>query len=157
MSACDANVGKALFFECIINKLRADNKSIILATHQIQYIPYADKVLVIDNDGNQTFFGTYKELLIREKEFKNLQLNNIVVENKEDIIDMFTTKYDGDNDKKVRNNKAIAIISAEDRNQGNISFDLCMKYLNSGGLLQGVMAISSSLLGCHLTIILFNF
>jgi ABC-type multidrug transport system ATPase subunit len=82
--------------------------SIILATHQIQYLPYSDKVLVIDNDGNQAFYGTYEELLSREKEFETLQLNNIVVDESGDIGDIFTTKYDINNSKKVMINLLIS-------------------------------------------------
>ena len=32
-----------------------------MATHQTQYLPYADKILVLSKDGQQTFYGTYKE------------------------------------------------------------------------------------------------
>lgn len=34
------------------------NKGVLLATHQTQYLPYCDKVLVLDH-GNIVFYGTY--------------------------------------------------------------------------------------------------
>ena len=41
--------------------LKGRGKGVVLATHQTQYLPYADKILVLNKDGQQTFYGTYKE------------------------------------------------------------------------------------------------
>eukprot|EP00960_Hanusia_phi_P063575 765515-Hanusia_phi.AAC.2 len=46
LSAVDVHVSKHLFEECIKRYLRG--KTIILVTHQIQYLPGADKVLYLD-------------------------------------------------------------------------------------------------------------
>ena len=62
LSAVDAHVGSALFFDCIMTALKGRGKGVVLATHQTQYLPYADQILVLDKDGQQTFYGSYKEL-----------------------------------------------------------------------------------------------
>ena len=62
LSAVDAHVGSALMTDCIMGNLRKRGKATILATHQLQYLPQADKILVLDMDGNQTFYGSYGQL-----------------------------------------------------------------------------------------------
>ncbi|XP_061926630.1 ATP-binding cassette sub-family C member 12-like [Entelurus aequoreus] len=47
LSAVDAHVGKHIFEECIKRRLRG--KSILLVTHQLQYLEFCDHVLVLDN------------------------------------------------------------------------------------------------------------
>ena len=58
LSACDAEVGRVLFFECILRELRARGKGVLLCTHQLQYLPHADRIIVLDRKGNQRFTGT---------------------------------------------------------------------------------------------------
>ncbi|XP_077376249.1 ATP-binding cassette sub-family C member 12 isoform X2 [Festucalex cinctus] len=47
LSAVDAHVGKHIFEECIKRQLRG--KSIILVTHQLQYLEFCDDILVLEN------------------------------------------------------------------------------------------------------------
>lgn len=63
LSAVDAHVGKDLFFEAILSCLKKKrNKAIVLVTHQLQHMQHADKILVLDKNGSQTFFGSYSNL-----------------------------------------------------------------------------------------------
>lgn len=62
LSAVDARVGSLIFFECIMKALRGRGKGVILATHQLQYMRYADRILALDKDGHQIFYGAYSEL-----------------------------------------------------------------------------------------------
>ena len=63
LSAVDAEVSTHIFQECIKNQLQG--KTVVLATHQVQFLSKADKVLVLD-DGNPLFFGSYKKLKKRQ-------------------------------------------------------------------------------------------
>ncbi|XP_060715255.1 ATP-binding cassette sub-family C member 12 [Tachysurus vachellii] len=47
LSAVDAHVGKHIFEECIKKELKG--KSVILVTHQLQYLEFCDEVLLLDN------------------------------------------------------------------------------------------------------------
>eukprot|EP01038_Epipyxis_sp_PR26KG_P011896 gene11896-15916_t len=76
LSAVDAHVGKALFFNCIYKTLRNRNKGIILVTHQLQYLKHADKVLVLDKNGRQTFYGSYSDVQADKMVNSILELNN---------------------------------------------------------------------------------
>ena len=49
LSALDAHVGKSIFMEIIIKKLKNNGKTVLLVTHQMQYLPYCDKVLQAKN------------------------------------------------------------------------------------------------------------
>ena len=44
----------------------------VLVTHQLQYMQHADKILALDKDGRQIFYGTYPELQSREDVFSIL-------------------------------------------------------------------------------------
>lgn len=75
LSACDARVGSKIFHSCILGHLKgAGTKAVILTTHQLQYLPFADKIIVLDNGGHQVFYGNYDELMKRESEFSFLEL-----------------------------------------------------------------------------------
>ncbi|KAL7405542.1 hypothetical protein ABVT39_002847 [Epinephelus coioides] len=60
LSAVDAHVGKHIFEECI--KMDLLGKSVILVTHQLQYMEYCDKVLVL-KDGVVLEAGSHLELM----------------------------------------------------------------------------------------------
>ncbi|KAF5828549.1 hypothetical protein DUNSADRAFT_17458 [Dunaliella salina] len=69
LSAVDAHVGRHLFDECICGLL--GNRTRILVTHQLQYLPSADKVVVMA-DGQISEMGTYDELTAKGVDFGQL-------------------------------------------------------------------------------------
>lgn len=69
LSAVDTKVGKHLYKECIEKYLR--NKICILATHQLQYINTADRILIME-DGEIQQNGTYHDLQTGGLEFAAL-------------------------------------------------------------------------------------
>ena len=50
MSALDVHVGSHIFREAIARYLLQEEKTVILVTHQLQYMPYAHKVRALDVD-----------------------------------------------------------------------------------------------------------
>ena len=62
LSAVDAMVSRSLFFDCIVGALRNRGKGVVLATHQLQYLKYADRIVVLDKHGKQIFNGSFPEL-----------------------------------------------------------------------------------------------
>ena len=42
LSTVDAEVGRQIFADCILTSLIARNIVFVMATHQLQYLPYAD-------------------------------------------------------------------------------------------------------------------
>ncbi|KAG2450119.1 hypothetical protein HYH02_000222 [Chlamydomonas schloesseri] len=66
LSAVDAHVGRHLFDECICGLL--EDRTRLLVTHQLQYLPAADLVVVMDA-GRIQHVGTYDELVARGVDF----------------------------------------------------------------------------------------
>ncbi|KJE88387.1 multidrug resistance-associated protein 9 [Capsaspora owczarzaki ATCC 30864] len=60
LSAVDAHVGKHIFNECIVRSLH--QKTVVLVTHQLQYLPNCDLVVVMD-DGRIGEQGTFEQLM----------------------------------------------------------------------------------------------
>ncbi|KAJ3435309.1 multidrug-resistance like protein 1 isoform i [Anaeramoeba flamelloides] len=73
LSAVDAHVGKHLFDNCIKGDL-LKSKTVLLVSHQIQYLPQSDYIIVIE-DGGIIDQGTYNELVNKDFHFSNNQDN----------------------------------------------------------------------------------
>ena len=67
LSAVDSHVGQHLFQQCLCEHLASKTK--ILVTHQLQFLPAADKIVILSH-GQITQTGTYSELLDAGIEFK---------------------------------------------------------------------------------------
>ncbi|XP_023646215.1 ATP-binding cassette sub-family C member 12 isoform X1 [Paramormyrops kingsleyae] len=76
LSAVDSHVGKHIFEECIKKELKG--KSVILVTHQLQYLEFCDEILLLDN-GEIKEIGTHKELMKLERHYAKL-INNYKLE-----------------------------------------------------------------------------
>ena len=59
LSAVDAEVANSIMQECIKGQL--NGKTVVLATHQLQFLSQADKILVL-NQGEKVFYGDYKKM-----------------------------------------------------------------------------------------------
>nr|XP_055061801.1 LOW QUALITY PROTEIN: ATP-binding cassette sub-family C member 12 [Misgurnus anguillicaudatus] len=94
LSAVDAHVGKHIFEECIKKELKG--KSVILATHQLQYLEYCDEVLLLEN-GEIQESGTHSDLMKAKARyaqlFTNVQLEQSD-EKKEDDSNIYTEPDD---------------------------------------------------------------
>uniref|UniRef100_A0A8C2BQI1 ATP-binding cassette, sub-family C (CFTR/MRP), member 12 n=1 Tax=Cyprinus carpio TaxID=7962 RepID=A0A8C2BQI1_CYPCA len=81
LSAVDAHVGKHIFEECIKKELKG--KSVILVTHQLQYLEFCDQVLLLDN-GEIKEAGTHSELMKSKARYAHL-INNFQLEQSNDL------------------------------------------------------------------------
>ncbi|XP_072965650.1 ABC transporter C family member 8-like isoform X1 [Typha angustifolia] len=68
-SAVDAHTAAILFHDCVMTAL--EKKTVILVTHQVEFLTKADKILVMEN-GQVTQAGTYEELLKSGTAFEQL-------------------------------------------------------------------------------------
>lgn len=74
LSAVDVSVGANIFENYIQGELR--NKTVILVTHQIQYLCYCDEVYVM-KDGHITEQGTHEDLLKLDNEYASMVKQSI--------------------------------------------------------------------------------
>uniref|UniRef100_A0A8B9HVW3 ATP-binding cassette sub-family C member 5 n=1 Tax=Astyanax mexicanus TaxID=7994 RepID=A0A8B9HVW3_ASTMX len=72
LSAVDAHVGKHIFEECIKKELKG--KSVILVTHQLQYLEFCDEVLLLEG-GEIKEAGTHRALMKVKGRYAHL-INN---------------------------------------------------------------------------------
>ncbi|KAL2322779.1 hypothetical protein Fmac_027158 [Flemingia macrophylla] len=68
-SAVDAHTGSHLFKECLLGLLKS--KTVIYITHQVEFLPDADLILVL-RDGRITQSGKYNEILKTGTDFMEL-------------------------------------------------------------------------------------
>ncbi|KAL3697299.1 hypothetical protein R1sor_011375 [Riccia sorocarpa] len=68
-SAVDAQTGSELFRECIVGAL--SGKTVILVTHQVEFLPVADQILVM-RDGKIVQSGKYDDILTGGTDIKAL-------------------------------------------------------------------------------------
>ncbi|KAM8894526.1 ATP-binding cassette sub-family C member 12-like isoform 1-T1 [Spinachia spinachia] len=69
LSAVDAHVGKHIFEKCIKDELQG--KSIILVTHQLQYLEFCDNIMVL-NDGMVQESGNHEALMTANARYAKL-------------------------------------------------------------------------------------
>ncbi|XP_060767544.1 ATP-binding cassette sub-family C member 12 [Neoarius graeffei] len=80
LSAVDAHVGKHIFEECIKKELKG--KTVILVTHQLQYLEFCDEVLLLEN-GKIKEAGMHKALMKAKGRYAHL-INNYQMEQSEE-------------------------------------------------------------------------
>ncbi len=90
LSAVDAHTADHLFHQAIVSDLvKTQKKTVLLVTHQIHFLPYCDKVIVLDVDGRMTDFGTYQEVSQggRVELLKLADMDEVQVQAVADVVD----------------------------------------------------------------------
>ncbi|KAL6945160.1 hypothetical protein ACO0QE_002606 [Hanseniaspora vineae] len=154
LSAVDAKVGKHIMEKCIMGELK--NKTRLLATHQLNLIKDADRIIFLGTDGSLTI-DTMDNLLLSKPEFANLMANATTSkkdnkesnfkdaeeeEEEEEVqrkeIQMKNIKSENDEfsvDIAYDEKQALIkgqLIDKEERAVNSISFDVYKKYLVAG-------------------------
>lgn len=140
LSAVDTHVGKHLFEQCMRNYLK--DHIVILATHQLQYLKQADKIIIIDH-GKILAIGKYTDLKEQESDFSDLLLDN---QEEEEQLEVSFEIYDKPGEIQSRRNSETSVETVksekcadtqmqvkEIQKRGAIGFDLYVKYFRSGG------------------------
>uniref|UniRef100_A0A8D0A9P8 ATP-binding cassette, sub-family C (CFTR/MRP), member 12 n=1 Tax=Sander lucioperca TaxID=283035 RepID=A0A8D0A9P8_SANLU len=83
LSAVDAHVGKHIFEECIKKELQG--KSVILVTHQLQYLEYCDDILVLE-DGEVLEAGNHRTLMKADGRYAQLISNYQMEQSQEEEV-----------------------------------------------------------------------
>ncbi|XP_035826216.1 multidrug resistance-associated protein 1 [Aplysia californica] len=96
LSAVDSHVGKAIFDNVIGPNGLLKNKTRILVTHGIHFLPQVDTIVVM-SDGQISEMGTYEELLAHDGPFAQFLKTHLTQEQLEG--------YDEDEDPEVSNIK----------------------------------------------------
>ncbi len=84
LSAVDSHVGKHIFEKVISHEGLLKDKTRILVTHGITYLPKTDFIIVLKN-GRVSEQGTYKQLIERKGDFADFLLEYMNEEDEEDV------------------------------------------------------------------------
>ncbi|KAJ9551386.1 hypothetical protein OSB04_015431 [Centaurea solstitialis] len=137
-SAVDAHTGSHLFKECMLQFLAS--KTVIYITHQVEFLPAADLILVL-RDGRITQAGKYNDILNSGSDFMELvgahkeALSAIdsmgtnpherTTTSKENTTDTQNGKSDD-----ISSNKA-QLVQEEEREKGRVGLSVYWKYITT--------------------------
>ncbi|KXN67697.1 P-loop containing nucleoside triphosphate hydrolase protein [Conidiobolus coronatus NRRL 28638] len=85
LSAVDQNVGRHIFEKCI--KEHFHDKTVIFVTHQLQYLPQCDRVIVM-KDGVISKMGSYEHLMSTDEQFATLINSHVASGEESDEIEI---------------------------------------------------------------------
>ncbi|KAK3009966.1 hypothetical protein RJ639_012358 [Escallonia herrerae] len=150
-SAVDAHTGSHLFKECLLGLL--DSKTVIYVTHQVEFLPAADLILVM-KDGRITQAGKYDDILKSGSDFMELvgahkealsALDSIDAGTREDkgvvSVTNAAQKEEARNDVNGKEDDIIGpkgqLVQEEEREKGKVGFSVYWKYITTayGGAL----------------------
>ena len=124
ISALDANIGKKIMNDLIINYLK--NKTRVIVTHALQYLQYMDRINYMKN-GRIEWTGTFQEILNQEFFISMKKLSKLNEAKKEEKK---KEKKENDYNKKksLSGNEVVKIIKEEDRELGSVKIGVYLKY-----------------------------
>ncbi|CAL4951906.1 unnamed protein product [Urochloa decumbens] len=141
-SAVDAHTGSHLFKECLLGALAS--KTVVYVTHQIEFLPAADLILVM-KDGRIAQKGRYSDILGSGEEFMELvgaHKDALTALDEIDAVNNGSSKCSGtakltrptsSAGKKHKqdegNNQSGQLVQEEEREKGKVGFWVYWKYL----------------------------
>uniref|UniRef100_A0A671REH8 ATP-binding cassette sub-family C member 5 n=1 Tax=Sinocyclocheilus anshuiensis TaxID=1608454 RepID=A0A671REH8_9TELE len=129
LSAVDAHVGKHIFEECIKKELKG--KSVILVTHQLQYLEFCDQVLLLDN-GEIKEAGTHSDLMKAKGRYAHL-INNFQLEQTFDISDEKHATNELPKDSTETKGKKDQLVTREVSLEGSVTWRTYHEYCKAAG------------------------
>lgn len=136
LSALDAGVGKAVFFNAIINAL--SGKTRVLVTHALHLLPYVDNIIMME-DGKISEVGTYQGLKERNgafakliKEFGNEELVEEKMETEQEAVESSGSTVTHDRANMMSKGNARTLMQIEERNVGALKKGTFFDYLKAG-------------------------
>ncbi|PIM98434.1 Xenobiotic-transporting ATPase [Handroanthus impetiginosus] len=147
-SAVDAHTGTHLFNECILGLL--DSKTVIYVTHQVEFLPAADLILVM-KDGKIKQAGKYNDILKSGSDFMELVGAHEEALSALDSIDVEATpsgegrssgnsksvlqKQESRNDRKDKADNSgetqAQLVQEEEREKGSVGISVYWKYIRT--------------------------
>ncbi|XP_070573723.1 ATP-binding cassette sub-family C member 9-like [Ptychodera flava] len=143
LSALDVQVGRQLFNEGIMELLIDKKRTTLLVTHQLQYLQYADQVLVMDS-GKISLHGNLQEIAAENPELYEQWQEKIQLisdaeesESEDDTVKMERimlkqriSVHDLE-DKKAPDKEGGKLIQTEERERGSVSWRMYWAYAKS--------------------------
>lgn len=136
LSALDAGVGKALFFNSIVGAL--SGKTRILVTHALHFLPYVDNIILME-DGVIAEQGTWDQLRARDGSFARLirdfgseEQADMKDEQEQDSVEAAFQEKKYDRNNMVAKGTAHSLMQTEERNAGSLKKGTFFTYFRAG-------------------------
>eukprot|EP01133_Synstelium_polycarpum_P017240 gene17240-20545_t len=138
LSAVDSEVASHLFEKCVRGMMA--NRTRILVTHQLQFVPSADHIVVVNSDGT-IIQGTYQQLSAQGIDFETIMKSkapestpapvspDLNIEKPVEVLESIESLIADDDDIKAKAH----LLVAEDRNKGSVGLDTYGPYIRAGG------------------------
>ncbi|XP_025825744.1 ABC transporter C family member 4-like isoform X2 [Panicum hallii] len=150
-SAVDAHTGSTIFMECLKGTLK--NKTVILVTHQVDFLQNVDTVFVM-KDGLVIQSGTYHELIESSSEFSVLvtahhssmemaKEQGCLDQNTETSVDTKSRNESGEMTAIAQNKETNSskLIQEEERESGQVSWRVYKLYMTEAWGWRGVLVL----------------
>ena len=124
ISALDANIGKKIMNDLIINYLK--NKTRVIVTHALQYLQYMDRIIYMKN-GRIEWSGTFQEILNQEF-FISMKKLSKLNESKKEEEKKARKKSEEKQAISLSGNEVVKIIKAEDEEVGSVKLGVYLNY-----------------------------
>ncbi|KAJ3262479.1 Multidrug resistance-associated protein 1 [Boothiomyces macroporosus] len=134
ISALDAQVGRKVFTDAL--KRYMHDKTVILVTHQLHFLPEVDHIIVLDN-GKIAEQGSFKELMASGKSLSEM-MQNYAIDHEDESKTEKKVKEDSDGKKEDK----AEIIVAEDQERGVINFDVYFHYFENAGGMKFIISVA---------------
>ncbi|KAL8033434.1 hypothetical protein ABFX02_13G158900 [Erythranthe guttata] len=153
-SAVDAHTGSHLFNECILGLL--DSKTVIYVTHQVEFLPAADLIMVM-KDGEIKQAGKYNDILESGSDFMELVGAHEEALSALDSINTGTRASSKESTSKSANSvqeeerengeRKEQLVQEEEREKGKVGLSVYWKYITTayGGALVPLVLLAQVL------------
>ncbi|XP_070557454.1 ATP-binding cassette sub-family C member 8-like [Ptychodera flava] len=143
LAALDVHVGSHVLYEGIINLLLRENRTVLLVTHQLQYLNYADKVIAMENgkilrQGNLTDIKKHEPALYAEwmKTITLISESDRESASDEDTIEerrklLQSISKSTEKNGKVTDGEEGKLIEKEERERGSVSWRVYWAYVKA--------------------------
>uniref|UniRef100_A0A8C4KQZ1 ATP-binding cassette sub-family C member 5 n=1 Tax=Dromaius novaehollandiae TaxID=8790 RepID=A0A8C4KQZ1_DRONO len=138
LSAVDAHVGKHIFERCIKEALKG--KTILLVTHQLQYLEFCDEVILLE-DGKICESGTHKNLIQKNGHYAQL-IESLHMEQAKKPKHIFIESLIETQDKTDISGKQLSIciaapinqlVQGEEKQEGAVTWKTYHAYIKASG------------------------
>ncbi|XP_074285610.1 ABC transporter C family member 3-like [Silene latifolia] len=141
-SAVDAHTGSHLFKECLLRLLQS--KTVIYVTHQVEFLPAADLILVM-KDGMILQAGKYNDILASGTDFIELvgaheqalssidpiPINESDLESHDPHSSRFSVDGEINDDQSIKPEVPRQLVEEEEREKGRVGISVYIKYITA--------------------------
>ncbi|XP_030855825.1 ATP-binding cassette sub-family C member 9-like [Strongylocentrotus purpuratus] len=149
LSALDVHVGSHMFFKGILDFLIEERRTVVLVTHQVQYLEHADQVIFLQN-GCVARKGTMREIGKLDPSLVESWNLSLKAANEAELEVGYCSSTDEERevlkkqistikkDQRPQNDDSSSkLIESEERNRGSVSYRYYWYYLCQFGLCPG--------------------